>query len=167
MRMPTYVDAQFVRAQVERLILLYPEIADDVWLLGDTLEGETGLHELLTRLVREERQAAAMGEAVNLQMKALTGRRTRFAKQQDAARSLITSLMDVAQQTTIRLPEATLSISAGRPTCRITDGEALPDEFLKIECSPKKAEITKALQEGRHVPGAVLSNGSSHLTVRV
>lgn len=167
MHAPVYIEAQFVKAQIERLQLLYPEIAEDVEWLADVCEGETGLHELLSRIVREERDAVAMAEAVKAQQEALAARRARFDRKKEAARSLIEALMDAARQSKIKLPEATLSVVPGRKSCIVTDEALLPDAFVKIERTPKKSEITAALVDGKDVPGAALRNSQPYLTVRV
>lgn len=163
----TYIEAQSVRAHIERLLLSYPELADDDLLRADMVEGSTELNELLTRIVREERDAASFSEAIGAQVQALLGRRGRFERRKEALRALIMSLLDTAGQRTIRLPEATLAITNGRPGCVVTDEAALPDEFVKIERTPKKKEITTALQLGKDIPGAALRNSPPSLQVRV
>ena len=131
------------------------------------MEGSTELHELLSRLVRASRDAQAYAASIKDEETDLRERRERYERRSDAARSVIMSLMNTADMMKLEIPIATVSVVPGRQTCTITDSDALPLEYLKVETTPRKTEITKALQEGREVAGAVLSNGASSLRVRV
>lgn len=161
-----YIDVQTVRAAIERLKLEFPELSEDAELLADMLEGSTDLHELLTRIVREEREAAAFSQALKAEEEALAGRRSRFTKRQEMSRAMIQSLMETASQTKLVLPTATISMSAGRKACQITDEALLPDEYVKVSRTPKRQEITMALAQGKDISGAYLRNSPPHLTIR-
>lgn len=163
----TQYAAQVVRNQIERLKLLYPEMSEDAELLADMLEGATEFREVMTRLVKSERDTKAIMAAIKAQEDELTMRRARYEMRGIAARKMMHSLMEVADVRRLELPTATVSIAAGRKSCIVTNEAQLPERFVKVERMPKKADITKALLAGEDVPGAALSNGPETLMVRV
>lgn len=159
--------ASFVRSSIDKLRLMFPDLAEDADTWEILLEGETDLHEILTRIVREEREVISFTDALGLRLKELCARRDRFTRKKEALRSLMHSLLDAAELKSLRLPEATLSITNGRVSCVVTDETALPDEYVQITRTPKKLEITKALASGQSIPGAMLRNNPPYLAVRV
>lgn len=161
-----YLDVSQVRSHIAALRYTHPEMDDDARLLEDSLEGSTDLHEVLTKLVRMERETEAFSAAIKAQEDALAARRQSVTRRKEAYRAMIMSLLETAGQSKVRLPEATLSISRSRPGCIITDEALLPEEFVKIERHPKKAEITAAIIAGERIPGAELKNSAPHLTIR-
>lgn len=160
------IDAQAVRQDIERLKLDYPELADDVQLLADTCEGETELHPVLIRLVREQRDAGAFADAITEQERALAERRGRFLRRQDMHRSLILSLLQAAGLPKVVLPEATLTVSNLAPKPIVDDEAAVPDELCRFRRSPNMSAIKAAINAGRHVPGVHMNNGGTTLTIR-
>lgn len=164
---PIFIDIATTKAQIARLLALHPEMQEDAKLLEDSLEGETDFHELLTRLLRMEREAVALASAVEGQAKSLTERAARFLRQRDTFRGMIFALMEAASQTKVRLPEATISIAADRAGCIVTDETALPEQFIETKRYPKKAAILAALLSGERVSGAELKNTATHLSIRV
>lgn len=159
------IDVQTVRQQIDRLLLQYPELADDLWLLADTLEGETELHSVLTRLVREHRDASTFADAIAAQERVLLERRRRFERREDAHRSLILSLMAAAQQQKIMLPEATLSVTNVAPKPIVDDEALVPDALCRFKRSPDMSAIKEAMQAG-DVPGVHMDNGGVTLAIR-
>lgn len=164
---PIFLNVQMVKAQIAVLRHNHPELETDARLLEDSLEGETDFREIVAKLIRLERDAASFSKAIKAQEEELAERRARFVKHQQSYRSMIHALMDAAGQTSLRLPEATLTVSNGRAGCTVTDITSLPDEFVKIERIPKKAEILAVMLAGERVPGAEMKNGATHLTIRI
>lgn len=162
-----FLDVRTVKAQIAAMRDCYPEMETDARLLEDSLAGQTDFREVIARLIRFEREADTFACAIKAQEESLADRRARYVKQQQIYRRMIHTLMDAGGQASLRLPEATVSIARGRPGCVVTDAEALPDELVKIERTPKKADIIKALMAGASVPGAELSNNPPHLTIRI
>jgi hypothetical protein len=168
MAAPIMVDVAEVKAQIARLRVSYPELEEDAEALEIALEGQCDFREVLTRLVRLERETVTLAGAVKVQMQDLANRGARFLRRRDAYRAMMHALMDVASQTKVELPEATISVARDRAGCIITDETALPDKYVKIERVPKKTDILAALMSGEQVHGAELKNsGSTHLSIRV
>lgn len=159
-------DAQFVRTQINALIAAYPELEEDATLLADALEGETGLHEILTRLLVERREAETMASAIKEREADLVERRKRFERKADGMKKIMLKLMEASQQDKVVLTEATLSVTKPRTSVEVIDAEALPQGFFRIERKPLSSEIKDALESGHPVPGASLSLGNPGLMVR-
>jgi hypothetical protein len=64
------------------------------------------------------------------------------------------------------LPSATISIDKGRPRLVIDNEDELPQGFVKIERTPKRADIAAALATGDSIPGARLEAANDHLSIR-
>lgn len=151
--------------QIESLKLLYPELVEDEWELS--LESETEFKEFLRKVEQCRQNAVALMEAVQHQIDLLHERAKRFDRREQAMRKLELKLLEAADLRKIELPEATMSITAGRWKVIITDEKELPEEFLRNKPEPDKPKIREYLESGGTVPGAVISNPEPHLTVRV
>jgi hypothetical protein len=161
-----FSDARIVRNQIEALKALYPEITEDADLLADTLEGETNLDRVLTKLVDFVREAETMAGSVKTRKDEIAERQKRFERQAESGRKIIQQLMESAHQTKVVLPEATLSITAAREKVEVTNVDDLPQGMFKIEKKPIAKAILDSFKAGHPVPGAELVMGESGLMVR-
>lgn len=162
----TYMQAEFLRRQIEQLMVAYPELTEDDQLMADTLEGETDFRAVMSKLVAMDREANAMAEAVKAQMSQMAERKARWTRKSEAMRSLMHKLMDAATARKLTLPEATISVRNVPPAVQITDENAVPDEYAVYERKIDKAALKKALQYGGSVSGATLGNGSETISIR-
>jgi hypothetical protein len=159
-------DIAFLRRQVEALTEAYPELADDTALFADTLEGETDVMDVLRHLVRQANETKAIAKGLGEYKNALGERKARLDRRVESIRALMLNVMDVAGLQKAKLPEATLSVSAGRPSLVVDDPARLPDRYVKIERKPDLAAIKEAGIDA-DIPGTHVSNGAPSLTVRV
>ena len=164
--MNTYMQAETVRREIEALKASIPELEDDPEFLADIVEGETGLHPLMTRLVAKDRDARSFAEAIKGQIDAMKARRARFQRQSEVIRTLMQRLLEVAGGREIKLPEATISINRVAPSVIVQDETAIPDDYATFKRSIDKGSIKAALQDGARIPGASLSNGGSTIVIR-
>jgi len=162
----TLIDIARLSREIEALIAEYPELADDEQLRADMLEGETSIDDVLTRIVRREREAQAFAGGIKSEMDDLASRLVRYERRGQAMRALAKRVLEAASLTKKELPIATLSIRNGQPKVIITDESAVPDAYCKVTRTPDKTRIKEAIAAGEAVPGAVLSNGEPTLTVR-
>ncbi len=81
----------------------------------------------------------------------------------EKARALLHAAMTTMDWTSKVWPEGRLTLSAPRSKVIITDEAKLPDEYVKVERTPMKAEIKKALDAKIEVPGATISNGGDKI----
>jgi hypothetical protein len=163
------LDPTFVRAQIEALRVMYPGIweDDDQVLLADMLEGETGLHEFLTAVVRRMLEARASIGGIGQYISELKVRQDRLDQRVEAMRALAFKLMQAAEVRKLELIPATLSIRGGQPKVIVTDEAALPPDCVRIKREPDRIAIKEHLSRGEPVAGAELSNSEPTLAVRV
>jgi len=163
------LDPTFVRAQIDQLRVTHPGIWDegDEQLLADMLEGETGLHEFLVRVVDVMDDAEENIDGIEIKMTERRARKARFEQRYEAMRALAKKLMDQAGVRKIVLPSATLSIRAGPPKVIVTDESALPPSCIRIKREPDKIAIKEHLARGDQVSGAEMSNREDVLSVRI
>lgn len=161
------IDPTYIQAQIQSLLARFPELAEDEELRLDMIEGETDAKILLEQLVRRMAEANSYDEGIGLYIKELSARRSRMHRRSEVARELMFKIMEAADLPKIELAEATLSIRNGVPKVIITDETLLPEQFVKVERTPKKKEIGDALKKGEAVEGALLSNSESTLAIRM
>lgn len=161
-----YLHAQFVRAEIGKLLDRYPELKDDAELRLDAIEGETDAHRIISRAVSERQDAQMIVDGINSRLSDLSGRRARYERKTEFLKELIRSVMKAAKLDKLALPEATVSILAGRESVGISDIDALPQGFFKTKREADKAAIKIALDAGEEVPGAHMVIGSEGLSIR-
>jgi hypothetical protein len=162
-----FKDAEVVKAEISRLLTVYPEIVEDVELLADSIEGETGLYKILERALSARQEADMMASAIKDREAALKERRERYERQGDAYKYLMLSLMQYAEQDKVTLVEGTLSVTKPRSSVGIEDVNQLPQGFYKTERVADKKAIKEAIDAGAEVPGAYMQTGEAGLTIRV
>lgn len=135
----------------------------------DTLDGCTDAVEAARRVVRTIREDEASEAALKALESDYGARRKRLAERRERARDALATFLSEIGEKTLKLPEATLSLSAGRVALAgdCEDANALPADLTITTRKPDRAAIKAALEAGREVPGFALSNGRPTLTVRV
>lgn len=140
---------------------------DDDDLVRDMIEGETKLHEAIARVALE--LAAVEGEAAGIRgaISTLNARLDRHEKRAEGLREAIFEAMQVAEQTTMKTPAASLSIRPTPPKVEIIDPASIPKSFMRqADPVPDKQLIKSMLQSGKAVDGCTLSNGGLTLAVK-
>lgn len=142
-------------------------IGDDQEIIETAVEGETNLIEAISGAVDRMAELDAHAEAIAMQIKALSERKSRFESQGDRIKAAIHVAMSHAEMRKLELPTATLSIRAVPPKAEITDEALVPSQYWKPQ-DPKldKKAVLDALKSKQDVPGASLSNGGETLAVR-
>ncbi|KKC39549.1 siphovirus Gp157 family protein [Devosia epidermidihirudinis] len=143
---------------------------DDAELVADAIEGETDLLEAIS----EALAANDDDEALVIGLKAKEGqfeaRRNAIQKRIERRTALIEQAMVATEQTTFRLPTATLTLAKRAPGVVIANEADIPARFWIAQERPApkldKAALKEALKAKEAVPGASLDNGSVSLTVR-
>jgi phage host-nuclease inhibitor protein Gam len=163
------LDGRFVeqaRRDLTALLAAHPELEEDEVLRMDMAEGQTNAMEMLDELIRVERDARSLQDAIADEMDRLNKRLQRFVDRQRLVRKYMMQLMDAAGLKKVERPAATVSIAAGRPKVVITDETLLGEKFVRIKREPNKEAILKALLSHENgVFGATLSN--SEPTIRI
>jgi hypothetical protein len=150
------------------LIASLGDDAEDEILKMDVLQGETDALEIVRKLIRVALEAEAMVEAVEARTADLNVRAARFAAQAERARNTVRDMLEALEIRRLVEPDFTVSLKASPPKVLVLEPDKLPDEFWRIQTtrSPDKPLIKAAIDAGRAVEGATLSNGGLSLSVR-
>lgn len=141
---------------------------DDERAFVDTLDGETEAVEAARRVVRWIAEQGAQEIACNSLASTYKSRAAVFAERQERARTALFHFLSEMGQKSMPLPEATLSIVAGRVKVEgDPDVDLLPERLVRVKREPDKAAIKAALEAGEIVRGCSLSNNAPTLMIRV
>lgn len=140
---------------------------DDVELIRDCIEGETSLHEAISRAALELAAVEGEKEGIEIAIAKLKGRLTRYCNRADGIREAIAVAMETAELTSLKTPAATLSMRPAPPKVEVLDEGSIPSVFFK-QPPPQldKAALKIALKDKADIPGAALSNQPLALSVR-
>jgi hypothetical protein len=141
----------------------------DSELEADTIEGETGLLEAIAIALDMNDEDDVLVFGLKEKEAQFASRRALIEARIERRTALIERAMMEAEQTTLRLPTATLTL-AKRPAGLVIGNEAeIPSRFWVVPPAPAPRLDKKALKEAlatETIPGATLDNGSVSLTVR-
>lgn len=142
---------------------------DDADLMADTVEGETDLLEAIGEALDANDEDEAMVIGLKAKEEAFASRRAAIQKRIERRTALVERAMLETEQTTLRLPTATLTLSKRAPGLVIANEAEIPARFWVEQERPAPKLDKKALKEAlatETIPGAALDNGSVSLTVR-
>jgi hypothetical protein len=139
---------------------------EDDRLLHDTLEGETDLFEIVSRLLNEIEADEGVKLALAEQINDRTLRKGRADMRIKGHREAICALLECASLDKLQLPEATLSVRKVPPKAIVTDEAAVPDEFCKVTREPDLTAIKAGVEAGAVIDGVSFDNGGTSLTIR-
>lgn len=152
--------------QREALLAYDPELLSDELALTDTLDGCTDAGDFVAFWARKAREDEATVEALRSIIDDMWTRSQRLSSRAAKQRTLAMALMDAIGEKKIVRPDITVAISPGRPKVIISDETALPEAYVRTKREPNKVAILEALEQGKSVPGATLSNRTPTLTIR-
>jgi hypothetical protein len=158
--------ADIIIQQINGLLLMYPELAEDDVLRADMIEGETDAFEFLRVLERKRQESASLAGAIASNIADMEIRQGRFERREQAMRTLMFKVMNACDIRKAELAEATLSIRNGTPKVIVTDETRLPEWAIRIKREPDKKQIGELLKSGTPVEGAELSNAEPTLSIR-
>jgi hypothetical protein len=145
------------------------EIAgDDVDAIRDTIEGEIDLRGLICLAAQQNAIDVAQVNGIAALIEDLRARKDRVEKRIGMRRVAIHAAMASGEIKTIETPAGTITRKAVPPAVLILEEANIPAEFWKPS-DPRldKKAVADALKSGREVPGAIMSNGSETIQVRV
>jgi Siphovirus Gp157 len=155
-----------------RLSLLdrYPELANDEDALSDTLEGVSDLKDVAARLCESIADAEAMAESIGARMKLMKDRKARYEAKADERRRILADILATAEESLVRLPNCTVTLTTTARGVVVTDPAQIPPEFLRSpppgEPKPDLKAIGAALKDGKAVPGCELGGGIPSVQIR-
>ena len=154
------------RRQREGLLAAFPELSEDIDTLADTLEGITDAPDVIAGFIRSALDDESMAEAIGIRMKDMGERKQRFDHRAEKRREAALAIMQALDMRKLELADFTASIRNVPPKVVIEDENKLPDSLCKMVRSPDKSAIKAALELG-DVPGAIMGNGGTTISVRV
>lgn len=167
--MNAHLKIRIAKAQISGVLDdLQHFLGDDHQLKLDMLEGETPFLDVIRMLLNENEDDDGIIAALDTQIDERGLRIERAKARIEKRKGAIISLMDCARETSVKLPEATLSLRTLKPRPKVSDINELPDEYA-TEQVVRKADmeaISAAIEKGEAIPGVVMSNGGASLTVR-
>lgn len=141
---------------------------DDDLAFTDTLDGETDTIRAARAAVRMIQSNEALCEAAKEMGNRLLARAKDFESRGQRGRDALSHFMQEIAAPSLVLPEATVTLSAGRPSLSgDADPATLPDDLVKVERKPDRAKIKDAINAGRVIEGYSLSNSRPRLQLRV
>lgn len=164
------VDIRLAKRDIDRVLedLNVFLVGDDETLKLNMLEGETGLFSIASKLLAANEDDEGFIEALEQQIGDRRVRKDRAELRIERRKTALTSLMDTAQITKLPLPEATVSLRTLLPRPKVVDADLLPPVFVieTIVRKPDLEAIKTAVGNGAEIPGVVMTNGSTSLSVR-
>lgn len=153
---------------IELAAQLHELCGDDAIALTDTLEGCTDTIRAARSAVRIIQSNEALAEAAKEAGNRLLARAKDFESRGQRGRDALSHFMQEIAAPSLVLPEATVTLSAGRPSLSgDADPATLPDDLVKVERKPDRAKIKDAINAGRVIEGYSLSNARPRLQLRV
>lgn len=151
----------------DTLLREYPALEGDDVALNDTLQGMDDFEERAVAWLRAAAEQEARADALASMIETMQARKQRLKGSAERLRGdVLDALQVVGMARPIRAPDMTVSVSPGRRKVIVTNEDAIPDVFCKIERKPLKNIIAAELARGIDVPGAILSNPVPYLSVR-
>ncbi|RVJ77584.1 siphovirus Gp157 family protein [Sinorhizobium meliloti] len=146
-------------------------VDDDAELVADAIEGETNLIEAIEAAVAQLDECDVLKVGLKAKIAEFEGRLKSEENRADRIRALIEQAMLATDQTSMKLPTATLSLSKRARALIVTDEADIPAKYWVEQPRPApkldKKALTADLREAKAaIPGATLDNGSFSLTVR-
>lgn len=151
---------------IKALLLDYPELNDDEELKQDMLHGSTKFIEVMEKLLLTMMEKQVLRDALGEFILALRLREATLEKRIAFLRSLMHRLMTATDTKSLDLPAAKLTVKSTPAKVVISDEDVVPVEFFRVKRELNKAAIKAALEDGKEVPGANLSNGGTTIQVR-
>jgi hypothetical protein len=144
--------------------------ADDDVLVHDLIEGETSALELAGKAVMEIRVQEARASGIKFQieelLRPLRNQQRQAERRATLARDALAMIGDASGLERLWTSGGVVHKRAQPPVVEVINPDDLPQGFVKIERTPRKLEIAKALKAGEEVPGARLEHKPSTWAIR-
>lgn len=158
-------DSASRRSLRDSLLAQYPALIEDDETLSDTLAGIDDFEEQCLAVLRAALEREAMGKALGEMIDTMQTRRRRL---EDGARTMRGAVLEAMQEAglkSMKAPDMSVSIGAGKPKIVVIDENRIPDRLCRISRTANKIEIASALAAGEKVDGVELGNPQPFLIV--
>lgn len=140
---------------------------DDLDTFWDTMDGETGIIDVVGKIIEGLVEADANEDAVNAIIARYNGRKSAIQGRRDSLKRALKRVMLATGQPTIPHPIATVSLRKGTTSVVIEDEKEIPSQLCKVTVTPDKTEIKKQLKSGVEIDGARLVTGPQTVNIRM
>lgn len=160
---------QMMKAQ---LLEMCPDLADDEEALLDTLDGESDLPEVLTRLARAAVYRETQAKAMKDLLERYTGRKKAHERAAFVLREAVKAAMVDAKRKNLKVADVTLSVKELPNKIEIAPGidvEMLPDEYIRetVVKSIDMEKVETAIENGVDLDFVIIHIDRHSLTIRV
>lgn len=139
--------------------------ADDQELLADMVEGQTSLFEMVDAIYAAMRDDQMLIDGIKAREDELAKRKRRLSDRYNWRKAKIEQALMVFEES-IERPEATFTLARRPAKTIVTDEALIPSGFWEMKPKLDLKALGDALKSGEPVPGAVLSNQTSTLSIR-
>jgi len=165
--MSTPLHIELLRHQLirDRLLAAYPDLDQETLL--DTLEGASGLKEMLSAITRAYLDDRAFDAALKQRLDDMRIRLSRLESATSNKRDLIAAVMGKAELRKVTEPDFTLSLRDVPRGLSVSDEAEIPETYWLPQ--PAKLDRQAVLRDLRGdvvIPGAALNNGGKTISVR-
>lgn len=147
-------------------LTVHDEELEDPDLMIILAEGETGLLELLDRMLEADLHDDGLISALKSNKDTLAVRLHRIEERRRSRRSILEQALILLERKSLERPTGTLTLSDRAPALVVDEEAQVPARFFDLKPVLNRRLAKEALEAGETVPGARLSNGSITLTVR-
>lgn len=140
---------------------------DDLDLFWDTIDGETDVMDLVSKMLTELSEADAAIIASAEVAKRYTERKSAMEARKQRINKALKTILMCTSQTKIPHPLATVSLRKGVESVAITNEKEIPSQLCKVSVTPDRAEIKKQLKAGVPIDGAELVTGPQTVSIRM
>lgn len=138
-----------IRLVAERLA---PLCEGDEVLFADMMEGETDIVRFVSRLHEQIARDEEMLVGIKARQGAIAERKARIELRIERFKEQIGSILRIGQLTKLELPEVTYSVRFGKPSLKVVDLDAVPEEYTRIKHEPDKVKINEAFEAKAGLP---------------
>lgn len=141
-------------------------LGEDAEAKADLVEGQTSLNEAIEQAVARTVEIDALEASLKDVIGNAQKRLKRLQDQRELLRTGIATAMEIAGKKRVETAIATVSLRPVPPKVEITDETLVPTQFWRrADPALDRRAILEALKAKQDVPGALLSNGGSAITV--
>lgn len=166
MTSPLQYEAHHYRELKERLKDAFPDLDDET--MADTLEGESGLPDMLAALIRSAQIDEDYALGTRARISRLSDRAAWLKDRADKKKRIAMNMMADVGLKRLTPGDMTVSRSKSAPGVQvIEEKDIIPKYWKPGKPILDKAAIRDDLKAGIHVDGCVLKNAGDKLTVRI
>lgn len=156
--MNAHVDIMSLRRAADELDAI---CGGDEQLFHDMMEGQTDVDRIVLRIHEQLARDEEMLVGIKERQTALADRKKRIETRRDNAKAFIGKVLRVARLPKIELPEVTYSVRDGKPSLKVVDPAAVPDEYQVPKFAPDKRAINEAFENADELPNWLVREPAS------